>query len=99
MLLSGLLLAAALQAPLPPAAPKPDGPPASVVAAFSHAPRMKGQRSALECRRRATLAHKTEDGAAKPLNRMPMALGERAVMRMVDGCPVRTPILQSPPSR
>ncbi|WP_066730353.1 hypothetical protein [Caulobacter sp. CCH9-E1] len=100
MLLSGLLLAAALQAPPEPtAAPKPQGPPARVAVPFSQAPRMKGQRPAWECRRRATLARKTQDETAKPLNRMPMGLGERAVMRMVDGCPVRTPIIQPPPRR
>ena len=99
MLLSGLLLATALQVPLPPLASKPAGPPARVVAPFSQAPRMKGQRSALECRQRATLARKTEDGAAQPLNRMRTGIGERAVMRMIDGCPVRTPLIQPPPRR
>ncbi|WP_143324147.1 hypothetical protein [Caulobacter sp. X] len=99
MLLSGLLLAAALQAPPPPPASMPAGPPSRVVAPFSQAPRMKGQRSALECRQRATLARKTEDGAAKPLNRMRTGVGERAVMRMVDGCPVRTPLIPPPPQR
>lgn len=100
MLLSGLLVAAALQAP-PEARPAPrlEGPPPQAAAPFSQAPRMKGQRPAWECRRRATLARKTQDETAKPLNRMPMGLGERAVLRMVEGCPVRTPIIQGPPSR
>jgi hypothetical protein len=99
MFLSGLLLAAALQAPIPPAAPMPNSPPARAAVPFSQAPRIKGQRPAWQCQQRAALARKTEDGAAKPLKRMPMALGERAVMRMVDGCPVRTPIIQSAPRR
>lgn len=99
MFLSGLLLAATLQAPLPPAAFKPDGSPARAAVPFSQAPRIKGQRPAWQCQQRATLARKTEDGAAKPLKRAPMALGERAVMRMVDGCPVRTPIMHSAPRR
>ncbi|MDR6624604.1 hypothetical protein [Caulobacter segnis] len=94
MFLSTLLLAAALQAPPAVAAPSPAGPPAPAAVPFVQTPRMKGQRSPFECRQRATLARKAEDGSTKPLNRMPMALGERAVMRMVDGCPVRAPLIQ-----
>lgn len=84
MLLPALTLAVLLQA-----APPPDS--------FARAPQMDGQRSALECRQRAT---KTRDDAvsqAQPLNRMPMGIGERAVMRMVDGCPVRAPIVRRVP--
>lgn len=99
MFLSTLLLALAVQAPPMVAAPRPAGPPALTAAPFTHAPRMKGQRSSFECRQRAILARKAEDQSSKPLARMPMALGERAVMRMVDGCPVRTPIVQGRPRR
>jgi hypothetical protein len=99
MFLSTLLLAAALQTPPVIAAPKPAGPPAPAAVPFVQAPRMKGQRSPFECRQRATLARKAGDETVKPLSRMPTAIGERAVMRMVDGCPVRTPIVQSPPRR
>lgn len=102
MLLSALVLVGALRgfdAPPPPAPPPPREPPAKAAVPFAHAPRMKGQRPAWECRRRATLARETGDQTAKPLKRMPMGLGERAVMRMVDGCPVRTPIIQSAPRR
>jgi len=99
MFLSAILLTAALQTAPPVGAPIPARPPAPAAVPFVQAPRMKGQRSPFECRQRATLARKAGDEAVKPLNRMPMAIGERAVMRMVDGCPVRTPIVQSPPRR
>lgn len=93
MFLSALSLAAALQASS--AIAEAPGVPAAVP--FARAPRMAGQRPALECRQRATQANKDADASATPLNRMPWALGERAVMRMVDGCPVRTPIVRRAP--
>jgi hypothetical protein len=96
MFLSMLLLAAALQTPPVVVAPSPAGPPAPAAVPFVQAPRMKGQRSPFACRQRATLARKGEDETVKPLSRMPAVIGERAVMRMVDGCPVSTPIIQSP---
>lgn len=97
MFLSALFLTAALQA-------SPVGADASKASArapaavpFARAPRMAGQRPALECRQRATQASKDSDASATPLNRMPWAIGERAVMRMIDGCPVRTPIVRRAP--
>ncbi|HJV41205.1 hypothetical protein [Caulobacter sp.] len=97
MFLSGLFLAGALQAS--PAVVDASLAPsrAPVAVPFSRAPRMAGQRPASECRQRATLASKDSDASAMPLNRMPWAMGERAVMRMIDGCPVRTPIVRRVP--
>ena len=92
MLLSTIALAAALQVS-PAVEPQPFHV-APVAVPFAHAPRMAGQRSALECRQRATQARDDSSVSAAPLNRMPPAIGERAVMRMIDGCPVSTPIVQ-----
>ncbi len=48
---------------------------------------------------RAIKAREEAIAKSEPLIRMPRGVGERAVLRMVDGCPVRTPIVQSRPAR
>lgn len=82
MLLSALALAAAVQAT--PAAAKP----------FVHAPRIEGQRSALECRQRTTPTSDDLLAKLQPLNRLPKATLHHTVIRMVDGCPVSTRVIQ-----
>lgn len=93
MLLSALTLAVALQA----SSAIVEAPRVPAAVPFTRAPRMAGQRPAQDCRRRATQASKDSDASGAPLNRMPWAMGERAVIRMVDGCPVRTPIVRRAP--
>lgn len=87
MLLSALALAAALQA-----AP-------AATAAFVQQPKIEGQRSALECRRPVTQTRQADSAQAGPLNRMPMATLQHTVVRMVDGCPVSTRVIQYRPAR
>ena len=87
MLLSVLAFAAALQA----------GPAAT--SAFVQEPRIEGQRSALECRRRVTQARDAGGARSEPLSRMPLATLQHTVVRMVDGCPVSTRVIQYRPAR
>ena len=101
MFLSALTLTAALQAvPAAPAAPPAQISPSSEQKpAFNRTFGPAGARTPLECRMRAMKAREDAIAKGEPLIRMPRGVGERAVFRMVDGCPVRTPIVQSRPAR
>ncbi len=98
MFLSALLLAAAVQAvSATPAAPLT--PPAASKPSFNRAFTLAGGRTPLECRMRAMKAREDAIAKGEPLIRMPQGIGERAVLKMIDGCPVRTPLVQSRPVR
>jgi hypothetical protein len=66
---------------------------------FSRAPTLPGQLSAFECNARPTRARDEAIVRGEPLNRMPPALLQHTVIRLVDGCPVSTRVVQSRPAR
>ena len=84
MFLSALALAAAVQV----------APAAEMAKPFDLAPRIDGQRSALECRQRTTQARQDAIARGESLGRMPAAVLQHTVIRMVDGCPVSTRVIQ-----
>ena len=102
MFLSALALAAMLQAPS--SGVLHDGVASAARPAGAVSPRPSTGfvigPQARGCKRTAPeLVGKPDALTAQPLTKMPMAHGEWAVARLVDGCPVAVPIVRRAPAR
>ena len=97
MLLSGLILAVALQAaPEPPTAALALGLPTGKVETPAERRARMQRCGALGVER---TARRTIGQGLKRLGELPEGHGELAVLRSIDGCPVATPIIQRAPAR